>query len=40
MQVITMNAAVMGFLQHLSAEDLGGSLVILEPGKVRLRKKP
>jgi predicted nuclease of predicted toxin-antitoxin system len=35
----TLNAAILQAVQSLSEEDITGNLIIIEPGRIRLRKK-
>jgi predicted nuclease of predicted toxin-antitoxin system len=35
---VTLNAAILQALQSLSDEDITGNLIIIEPGRIRLRK--
>ncbi|MFA5786281.1 MAG: DUF5615 family PIN-like protein [Actinomycetota bacterium] len=39
MPVASMNKAVLAALKDLSDEDMSGNLAVIEPGRVRLRKK-
>ncbi len=39
MTIPSLNSAILNAIRDLSDDDLSGNLVILEPGKIRLRRK-
>lgn len=39
MSIPSLNSAILNAIRHLPDDELSGNLVIVEPGKVRLRRK-